>query len=686
MQKYESGKLTNKITQIYNKELGDYIKNNFSYDFNFKIKEIKNIITFAEALFKTTVIQQFAVFYNKNDLLELPSIDVNNRHLESYINSLNASYDVFLNNYNSIHASEMAVFNSNASGSQERLNDENSGSIITSNTIAGALDRNRFKNIGNRNIEDHNNRVQTYRLAANKEIQRRFNNYARKNFFPFLMQLLSASEYIKNIVIEELGNYFGLTSLEQGTDSKLNNKIKNLLVLPEDNYKLEQIAEINKQMPLHLFGIDQLDFSDKSIIKILSSYDLIDIALSKKLGFLFKQEKYKEVLAYYYQYSSMSDTCSVSNILIQQYIIFFNMNNNISFVANFIKENNEQGKLLPDSKYYFLKSYSISFPEMYLPEVVGKQWHCICGFKNNDSQECLSCSTKLSVIEKYLSLNSEEFLKTISSLRHEEKVQVQIKQRKAEEIQLKKNKRNKKILKIVSIILFIVVLAVIGFFFLASYYNTTQYKDGFKLEQDYKTQEWKIADILGDDTEIHFPITFRNKPIEKIDIHLTTSITNTNIEKIYINSNIKEIRSYSFNKMPNLKEVIFEDNSKVVSLDSSTFSGNPLLHTIKLPTSLETIGEFVFDNNPNLKNITLPTTVKSIGMYAFTNLPSLEYLLIPNSVESIDEHVFFRTPNLKLFSSRTSLPSGWHRNYKDSDTRLYLNGQWKPINGIPTPN
>ena len=73
--------------------------------------------------------------------------------------------------------------------------------------------------------------------------------------------------------------------------------------------------------------------------------------------------------------------------------------------------------------------------------------------------------------------------------------------------------------------------------------------------------------------------------------------------------------------------------SSLESIGECAFKGCEALTTISLPSSLESIGERAFEKCP-LTSITLPNSIKSIGLDAFTGT-NIVSLTIPNSLTSI---------------------------------------------------
>lgn len=169
-------------------------------------------------------------------------------------------------------------------------------------------------------------------------------------------------------------------------------------------------------------------------------------------------------------------------------------------------------------------------------------------------------------------------------------------------------------------------------------------------------------------------------------ISVDNTIENLVIPKAINNYEVKSIYDRAFYNNQELKTVIFEEGSQLVSIgrvafrcctnltsiiipstviniDENAFYGCTSLTSIIIPNSMTIIGESVFKGCKNLKNITIlnnvtrigdfafegcisltsidiPSSVKIIGKSAFENCSSLVNILIPSSITDIGESVF----------------------------------------------
>lgn len=126
---------------------------------------------------------------------------------------------------------------------------------------------------------------------------------------------------------------------------------------------------------------------------------------------------------------------------------------------------------------------------------------------------------------------------------------------------------------------------------------------------------------------------------------------------------------------------------KVVGINIGAFARSSKLRSVKIPSTIETIGKYAFTGCPNLETITvdknnpkydsryncnaiietatntllfgsnkmnIPSNVKIIGPYSIIRL-TFEEIIIPEGVKEIDHHTLQRLPNLKMIDFPNSL-------------------------------
>ena len=85
----------------------------------------------------------------------------------------------------------------------------------------------------------------------------------------------------------------------------------------------------------------------------------------------------------------------------------------------------------------------------------------------------------------------------------------------------------------------------------------------------------------------------------------------------------------------------------VIGIRQYAFNDAKLLSSIKIPGSLNFIGEDAFENCENLNSVYLEEGIDSIGSKAFENCTSLSSITLPNSIRSIGWGLFIRCSKLQ---------------------------------------
>ncbi len=109
---------------------------------------------------------------------------------------------------------------------------------------------------------------------------------------------------------------------------------------------------------------------------------------------------------------------------------------------------------------------------------------------------------------------------------------------------------------------------------------------------------------------------------------------------------------------------------------ATTSAYSPKFTTVRLPESLEELGDGVFMNNKKLESINLPSKLTAIPSFIFYECQALTSLQIPSGVRSIGESAFFRCLNLQIVTLPETLDSvggraffrnPWRQNYVRED-------------------
>ena len=166
---------------------------------------------------------------------------------------------------------------------------------------------------------------------------------------------------------------------------------------------------------------------------------------------------------------------------------------------------------------------------------------------------------------------------------------------------------------------------------------------------------------------------FRNcKKINKLNLPPNCQLVgqyafaNSSVVSAVINA--KKLEEYAFYNCTKLEEVLFEthgdywlehslfencENLKTVKIPSTVktigprcFKNCKRLHTVILPANMEFLQYQSFANCKNLKNINLPEGFRMIKTRSFSNCLKLEEIDIPSSTEQIEQGAFNNCINL----------------------------------------
>lgn len=102
-------------------------------------------------------------------------------------------------------------------------------------------------------------------------------------------------------------------------------------------------------------------------------------------------------------------------------------------------------------------------------------------------------------------------------------------------------------------------------------------------------------------------------------------------------------------KATNIQGLTFEDGSKIQEIGAYAFAGcKQLIDTVKLPSSLRTIGTYAFDGDLQIQYVVFREGLKTIGSYAFRNCQALQGVMqIPASVTEIGVAAFHKAINIR---------------------------------------
>ena len=157
-----------------------------------------------------------------------------------------------------------------------------------------------------------------------------------------------------------------------------------------------------------------------------------------------------------------------------------------------------------------------------------------------------------------------------------------------------------------------------------------------------------------------------------------------NNDIMYLLSYIGSDKELTLPSIDKVKEV-FGDFGDTYEIYEYAFYEDANINSVVMPNCVTSIGDSAFYNCYSITSITIPDSVTSIGEDAFSNCESLTSITIPDSVTSIGEGAFTLCDNLKIYCEVESKPSGWVWSWNWSDRPVYWAGEWKMVDGVPTP-
>ncbi|MBO4806838.1 MAG: leucine-rich repeat protein [Paludibacteraceae bacterium] len=149
---------------------------------------------------------------------------------------------------------------------------------------------------------------------------------------------------------------------------------------------------------------------------------------------------------------------------------------------------------------------------------------------------------------------------------------------------------------------------------------------------------------------------------EKLEtIHNEAFLNCTSLKKVEIPASVSTIEGNAFPKETEI--IISPDNKNLLIKDQLILSADGTkLHsclsnaeTIKIPSTVTTIGWGAFSKNPYIKNIVLPKSVEILDKHAFEGCTSLRSVVMEEGVKIIDEYAFMGCPQLEEITFPESL-------------------------------
>lgn len=173
---------------------------------------------------------------------------------------------------------------------------------------------------------------------------------------------------------------------------------------------------------------------------------------------------------------------------------------------------------------------------------------------------------------------------------------------------------------------------------------------------DLNTGRLEVSGLNSDIEDLKIPKVF--DAIGKGVFELGTR--NSDLEKVTIRNNIEEICKDAFNTCITLKEARID--AKIVGIGA--FGGCSNLRRVYLGSNVRELWDGAFNGCGSLKKIVLERGLEKIGAEVFSG-SGIEVLRIPDSVKFISRYAFLDTSYLKYIEIPDSILEGLQEGFQD---------------------
>ena len=165
--------------------------------------------------------------------------------------------------------------------------------------------------------------------------------------------------------------------------------------------------------------------------------------------------------------------------------------------------------------------------------------------------------------------------------------------------------------------------------------------------------------------------------------------TPINVSSVFIPATVRSIGGSAFSYCNALTTVTFAEDSQLKSIGGSAFFGtehaHPRFKEIKIPDSVETIGNAAFRYCQDLERITLPSALQKLSNSTFHGCTALSEVTFPASLKTIEKSAFIgcrKLSEVNLPASLTTIQSYVFDSCSSLETVFYAGSlaQWSQIN------
>lgn len=164
--------------------------------------------------------------------------------------------------------------------------------------------------------------------------------------------------------------------------------------------------------------------------------------------------------------------------------------------------------------------------------------------------------------------------------------------------------------------------------------------------------------------------------------------TPINVSSVFIPATVRSIGGSAFSYCNSLTTVTFAEDSQLKSIGGSAFYGtehaHPRFKEIKIPDSVETIGNTAFRYCQDLERITLPSALQKLSNSTFYGCTALSEVTFPASLKTIEKGAFIgcrKLSEVKLPASLTAIEVSVFDSCSSLETVFYEGSlaQWSQI-------
>ena len=153
-----------------------------------------------------------------------------------------------------------------------------------------------------------------------------------------------------------------------------------------------------------------------------------------------------------------------------------------------------------------------------------------------------------------------------------------------------------------------------------------------------------ITKYTGTDEEVTIPDSINGTTVSSIGEY--TFAENEILTKVRIPKNVASLQYEAFYDCTNLKNVEFEEGSKLQTIGQQTFMGCGSLENFTCPDGVETIEKQAFVACTVLENVQFNENLKTIGEHAFSNT-GVKSVIIPDNVTLLGAGCFYQCKKLE---------------------------------------